>query len=262
MRRTDDATDRLYTVGEVAAMAGVSVRTLHHYHAIGLVEPRARTEAGYRVYGQRDLERLQEVLFFREVGVPLADIAALLDAGALDREAALKLQRDMLREKAARIGTMIATIDRALDAHREGRRMDAHDLFDTFGDFDPREYEDEVRERWGDTEAYRESARRAARYTRDDWARFKAEAEEIGLAIAALMDEGVPADDPRALDAVERARLQIDTWFYPCSHEMHAALAEMYIADPRFEATYERIRPGMARYVHDAILANAARHQG
>ena len=132
-------------------------------------------------------------------------------------------------------------------------------MFGVFGDFDPSEYEEEVQQRWGETDAYKESSRRTATYTKADWERFKAESEANGLEIAALMDEGVPADDPRAMDAVDRARLQIDTWFYPCSHEMHVGLAEMYIADPRFTATYEKIHPGMAQYVHDAILANAAR---
>ena len=137
--------------------------------------------------------------------------------------------------------------------------MTKEEMFEVFGDFDPAEYEDEVKERWGDTDAYKESARRTSRYTKEDWERFKAESEEIGSAIAALMDEGVPADDPRAMDAVDRARLQIDTWFYPCSRTMHAELGKMYVADPRFTATYEKIRPGMAQYVCDATQANLAR---
>ena len=140
--------------------------------------------------------------------------------------------------------------------------MSKEDMFEVFGDFDPSEYEEEVQERWGDTDAYKESARRTKGYTKQDWARFKAESEEINGAMIALMDEGVTPDDPRAMDAVERARLQIDTWFYPCSRQMHAGLAEMYIADPRFTATYEKMHEGMARYWHDAILANAARHSG
>jgi hypothetical protein len=86
-----------------------------------------------------------------------------------------------------------------------------------------------------------------------------AESEETSAAIASLLDEGVAPDDPRAMDAVERHRVLIDRWFYPCSHEMHAELGRMYVADPRFTATYERIRPGMARYVSSAIAANAAR---
>jgi DNA-binding transcriptional MerR regulator len=258
--RTAGATT--YTVSEVARTAGVSVRTLHHYDATGLLVPSARTEAGYRLYDQRDLERLQEILFFRELGLPLDDIATLLSGGALDRRAALELQREMLSEKVARLKAMIASIDRALEADAKGIRMDKDEMFEVFGDFDPTEYEDEVEQRWGDTDAYKESARRTARYTKEDWARFKAESDEIGSAAIALMDEGVAPDDPRAMDVVEKARLQIDTWFYPCSHEMHSALAEMYIADPRFTATYEKMRTGMAQWWHDAILANAARHAG
>ncbi|MHB1477697.1 MAG: TipAS antibiotic-recognition domain-containing protein, partial [Coriobacteriia bacterium] len=138
-------------------------------------------------------------------------------------------------------------------------RMTKEEMFEVFGDFDPAEYEEEVQERWGQSDAYKESARRTAKYTKADWERFKAESEQIGTDTARLMDEGVPADDPRAMDLAEQARKQIDTWFYPCSHEMHVNLAEMYIADPRFTATYEKIHEGMARYWHDAILANAAR---
>src|SRR5574340_1514335 len=138
--------------------------------------------------------------------------------------------------------------------------MSADDMFEVFGEFDPAQYEDEAQQRWGDTEAYRESARRTARYTKADWQRFKDESEGIGTDAVALMDAGVASDDPAAMDVAERARLQIDTWFYPCSHEMHVALAEMYVADPRFTANYEKMRGGMARYWHDAILANAARH--
>ncbi len=136
--------------------------------------------------------------------------------------------------------------------------MSKEEMFEVFGDFDPAEHEGEARERWGDTDAYAESAKRTARYSKQDWVRFKAESEEINGAIASLMDEGVAPGDPRAMDAVERARLQIDEWFYPCSREMHAELGRMYVADPRFTATYEKIRPGMAQYVCDATAANLA----
>jgi DNA-binding transcriptional MerR regulator len=248
-------------VSDVADLTGVSVRTLHHYDAVGLLNPSRRTAAGYRLYNDADLARLQEVLFFRELGLPLDDIAALLAGGAFDRRAALELQREMLVAKVARLRAMIASIDRTLEAHEKGRLMDKKEMFDVFGDFDPADYDDEVKERWGETDAYQESARRTARYTKADWERFKAESEQIGADAARLMDEGVPAGDPRATDLAEQARLQIDTWFYPCPHEMHVNLAEMYIADPRFTATYERIHEGMAQYWHDAILANAARRR-
>ncbi len=140
--------------------------------------------------------------------------------------------------------------------------MDKEEMFEVFGDFDPAEYEQEVEQRWGTTDAYKESARRTKGYTKADWQRFKDESEQIGRDTAALMDAGVPADDPRAMTLAEQARLQIDTWFYPCSHEMHRNLAEMYLADPRYTATYEKIHEGMAQYWHDAILANGERARG
>ena len=251
----------LHTVSDVARLAGVSVRTLHHYDAIGLLSPSARSDAGYRLYSRDDLDRLQEVLLFRELEIPLEDIAVLLGGGAFDRLAALELQREMLAQKAARTQALIASVERAINAERTGVRMTKEEMFEVFGDFDPAEHEGEVQERWGHTDAYAESARRTAKYTKADWERFKAESEQIGTDTARLMDEGVSADDPRAMDLAEQARLQIDTWFYPCSHEMHVNLAEMYIADPRFTATYEKIHAGMAQYWHDAILANAARQE-
>jgi MerR family transcriptional regulator, thiopeptide resistance regulator len=137
--------------------------------------------------------------------------------------------------------------------------MNDDELFEVFDDFDPAAHEDEVRERWGETDAYRESARRTSAYTADDWYRFKEESERIGATVASLMDAGVAPDDPRALAAVEEARLQIDRWFYPCSRAMHAQLGAMYVADPRFTATYEKVRPGMAAYLRDATAATAAR---
>jgi len=247
------------TVGEVASLAGVSVRTLHHYDAIGLLEPSERSNAGYRLYGDGDLAALQQILFFKELGLRLDDISRIMRDPSFDRRRALELQRRMLTDKSAQLTRMAAAVNAALDAMERGVTMDEKDMFEVFGDFDPSQYEDEVRERWGESEAYKESERRTRRYTKADWTRFKAESESNGVAIAALMDEGVPANDPRAMDLAEQARLLIDTWFYPCPREMHVGLAEMYIADPRFTATYEKIHPGMAQYLHDAIKANAAR---
>lgn len=140
--------------------------------------------------------------------------------------------------------------------------MSDEELFEVFGDFDPSEYEDEARDRWGGTAAYRESAQRAKGYAKDDWARFRREGDAVVDQLAALMDEGAAPSDARAMDAAERHRLQIDRWFYPCPHEMHVELGRMYVADPRFAANYDKVRPGMAQYLCDAIAANAARGEG
>jgi len=252
-------TDAPLTVSEVGRLAGVSVRTLHHYDEIGLLQPSARSDAGYRLYGGDDLERLQEILLFRELEIPLPDISVLLSGGALDRRSALELQREMLAQKSARTKALIASVDRAINAERTGVRMTKEEMFEVFGDFDPAEYEDEVKDRWGESDAYKESARRTKRYTKADWERFKAEQEQTGARMIALFDEGVPAEDPRSMDVAEEARLQIDKWFYPLSREMHVCLGEMYVADPRFKATYDKMREGLAQWLCDAIKANAGR---
>jgi DNA-binding transcriptional MerR regulator len=250
---------RASRIGEVATLAYVSVRTLHHYDHIGLLTPSGRSEAGYRLYTAEDLERLQTVLLYKELGFGLGEIRDLLAEPGFDRREALRAQRAQLARRAARVDGMLALIDKTLAAMDEGIPMERGDMFEVFGDFDPAEHVAEVEERWGETEAYKESARRTRRLTRDDWARFKADSDAVNETIASLMDEGVAPGDPRALDAVERHRLLVDAWFYPCSHEMHEQLGRMYIEDARFTATYESIRTGMAAYMRDAIAANAAR---
>ena len=247
------------TVGEVAQLASISVRTLHHYDELGLLTPSVRTEAGYRLYSDADLACLQQVLFFKELGFGLGDIARIMHDPQFDRLEALRMQRRMLMDKSSQLALMAEAVDAAIDAEEGGVRMDAKDMFDAFGDFDPKEYEKEAEERWGNTDAYKESARRTKPYTKEDWIEVRKETEAVNAGLAKLMDEGVPADDPRAMDQAEQHRLNIDRRFYPVSYEMHVGLAEMYIADPRFAANYEKVHAGLAHYMHDAILANAAR---
>jgi len=120
-------------------------------------------------------------------------------------------------------------------------------------------FEGEASERWGDTEAYRESSRRTRGYSADDWRNINAELEEIEAGFAAAMADGDAPEAPRAMDLAETARRHIDRWYYPCSHAMHVALARMYTADPRFENHYEKRAEGLAAFVSAAINANATR---
>jgi DNA-binding transcriptional MerR regulator len=246
-----------HTVGEVAKLARVSVRTLHHYDEIGLLEPSGRTESGYRLYTDRDLERLQQVLFFRELGFALEDVTRILRDPAFDRKQALLAQRAMLVEKGKRLEAMVALVDRTLESLGKGQVMDAEQIFE--GDFEPGAYEEEAKERWGRTDAYAESKRRTARYTKDDWGRMRQEAEGIAQELAEVFGAGATAEEARATELAERHRLHIDRWFYPCSREMHVALGEMYVADPRFAEHYDRREPGLSQFVRDAIRANAKR---
>ena len=141
-----------------------------------------------------------------------------------------------------------------------GVDLTPEEVREVFGDNDPTPYEAEAKQRWGKTDAYKESNRRTASYTKDDWARQSAESQAIELEFLAAMQQGHSAESVEAKNAAERHRLQIDKWFYPCSHEMQTGLAEMYVADPRFTGHYDKLAPGLAMYVRDAIIANALDH--
>lgn len=254
-----DTDDRAYTVGDVARLANVSVRTLHHYDSIGLLSPSERTPAGYRLYGHDDLERLQQILLYRELAFPLDAIGRLMLDPAFDRRVALVAQRDQLARRAERMTTILAAIDAALEALAKGAPMNPSEMFEVFGDFDPAQYESEVQERWGETDAYAESARRTSRYTKEDWKTIKAEGGALTAELAGRLAAGVSPSDADVQALVDRHRAHIDRWFYPCSIEMQANLGEMYVADPRFAATYERVQPGLATFLRDAIRVRAGK---
>jgi DNA-binding transcriptional MerR regulator len=249
-----------WTVGDVARSAGITVRTLHHYDRIGLLVPAVRTAAGYRGYTRADLDRLQRILAYRELGLGLDEVAGLLDDPAADAVDVLRRQHRAVLARMERLREVAAVLERTMEAHEMGINLTPGELLEVFGEQDPAQHEAEVQERWGDTDAYRESRRRSASYTKDDWLRIKADQEAPTARLAELLAAGEPADGEAATDAAEAARVAIDTWFYDLSHAMHICLAQMYLADPRFTAYYEGQAPGLARYVHDAILANAARH--
>jgi MerR family transcriptional regulator, thiopeptide resistance regulator len=150
----------------------------------------------------------------------------------------------------------VALVDRTIANLERGETMTPEEMFDGF---DASQHEEEARARWGATDSYAESARRTARYTKEDWATIRAEADALTRAFAEALDRGTPPGDAAAMDVAERHRLHIDRWFYPCPPPMHAGLGEMYAADPRFSANFDKVRPGLSAYVRDAIGANAAR---
>ncbi|MFC9240843.1 MerR family transcriptional regulator [Streptomyces decoyicus] len=249
-----------YSVGQVAAFAGVTVRTLHHYDEIGLLLPGERNHAGHRRYGEDDLDRLQQILFYRELGFPLEEVAALLDDPDADPQEHLRRQHDLLTGRIGRLQEMAAAVEHAMEARRMKVRLTPEEKFEVFGDFDPDAHAAEAEERWGGTDAYKESQRRAATYTKDDWKRLTAEFDALHRRMADLLAQGVPADSEAAMDVAEEHRRFIGGTYYDCTYEAHSGLGEMYVTDERFTATYEAIRPGLAVYMRDAMLANAVRH--
>jgi len=246
-----------YTVGQVAQVASVTVRTLHHYDDIGLLSPSGRTAAGYRRYDDADLERLQLIRYYRELGFPLEEIATIIDGPGVDPVAHLRRQHELLTARIKRLQEMVAAIEFAMEAGKLGISLTPEERFEVFGDVDPDEYAEEAEQRWGGSEAYRESMRRTSGYGKEDWLRIKRENEDWGRRFGAVMASGVPADSREAMDLAEEHRQLISQQFYECSYEIHTGLADMYTGDPRFTAYYETIRPGMAEYLSEAIHANA-----
>lgn len=251
----------MLTVGQVAERFGVTVRTLHHYDAIGLLSPSARSQAGYRLYTEEDVTRLQHVVVYRRLDFSLEEIAQLLDDGT--RPALLehlRRQRSAVVSRLEELAELVTAIDRALEKEMTGVNLTKEEQRELFGDGFSDEYAAEAKDRWGDTDAWRQSQQRTSRYTKADWEEIKAEAEEVNAAFVAALEAGEPATSEAAMDAAERARLHIHERFYSLSADFHRNLGDLYVSDPRFTKTYEDIRPGLAQYVRDAIHANADRH--
>jgi DNA-binding transcriptional MerR regulator len=240
-------------VGEVAAAAGVSVRTLHHWDAIGLLVP-LKGANGYRDYGPAELERLRQVLTYRELGFRLDEVRAILDDHGVDPVQHLRRQQALLAQRIARLQDVAALVERALEA----TEMEPGELREVFGDEDPLQWQEEAQQRWGDTDAWSQSRTRTAAYGKPDWVRVKQEGARIEQQLAAAMAANHPADGPVARALAEEHRQHISRSFYDCDHVMHRALADLYVADERFRGHYEDVAPGLAEYVHDAIQANAA----
>ncbi|MBV8929009.1 MAG: MerR family transcriptional regulator [Mycobacteriaceae bacterium] len=243
------------TVGAVAAMTGVSVRTLHHYDHIGLVVPSVRTAAGYRGYTDADVERLHVVLLYRAAGLPLDEIAALLDHDGADVAERLRRQQALLTERVTHLRNAITALEKLMDAHRSGIQLTAEEQVEIFGTTAfSAEYADEVEQRWGDTDAWRQSQRRAAAYTKADWQQIKTDGDELLADLAAAKRDGAAAGSERADELARRHRAGIER-FYDCSPQMHVYLAQMYLADERFTRYYDDVEPGLAQFVHDIIGA-------
>ena len=208
-----------WTVGQVAERSGVTIRTLHHYD----------------------------------------EVAVLLDDPGADVAAHLRRQRAAVMSRLDELGELVTAIDRALEAEVSGMQLTPEEQRELFGEDFKEEYQEEARERWGDTEAWRQSQQRTSQYTKADWQAIKAEADGINARLVEALQAGEPANSPPAMDAAEAHRQHITRWFYDCPAEMHANISEMYVSDPRFAKTYEDMAPGLAQYVRDAVHANAAR---
>jgi DNA-binding transcriptional MerR regulator len=180
--------EHMRTVGELADLAGVTVRTLHHYDEIGLLSPSARSPAGYRLYDEADLLRLRQILFYRELDFPLDDIGAIVADKDVDAGAHLRRQHRLLRERIERMCSLVDAIEHEMEAQKLGISLTPAEQFEVFGaGYRGEEWAAEAEQRWSDTDAWSQSNRRTSAYPKEDWLRIKAEADGIEQRFAELL---------------------------------------------------------------------------
>jgi MerR family transcriptional regulator, thiopeptide resistance regulator len=247
-----------YSVGQVADLAGVTVRTLHHYGQIGLLDPGNRSSSGYRLYSDGDLQRLKHIMFYRELGFSLDEIATILDDPGADTGAHLRRQRQLLIDRINRLTAMVAAVDKEMEAFTMGIQLTPEEKFEVFGPDYSEDYEVEAEQRWGDTDAWKQSQQRTAKLTKQQWIEIREAGDDLNRRLAAAMNSGAAPSSSEAMDLAEEHRRSIET-FYDCSPEMHRHLGDMYVQDERFTRTYEQVAPGLAQWLRDAIHANADR---
>lgn len=251
-----------HTVGEVARITGQTVRTLHHYDRIGLLVPAERTPTGYRLYSEADLDRLHQILTYRELGFPLERIGELLDDP--DPRGHLARQHRLVNERIDHLRAVAGTLQKMMEAEHMGTSLTPEEQFEVFGDFDVDAHTEEARQRWGDCEngGFAQSQRRTSSYTKEDWQRINAEADGIYRALAQAMNDGLPADSDTAAELAERHRAHISRHYYDCTVEIHRGLGRLYVDDERFTATIDAYGEGLSPYLREVFAANAARHEG
>ena len=236
------------SISEMAKLTGVSIRTLHHYDHIGLLCPETAVDYGYRWYGAADVEKMQQILFYRELDFPLKEIRDILADPQYDKQEALRRQRQLLLLKRERLDGLLELLDANLKGERtmEFQGFDASELEQA-----RRQYADEAKARWSHTDAWKESQARTAKYGDDDWRRAAGGLEDLMAQFAALRD-GDPAGAP-AQALVAAWQQHITDHFYTCTREILAGLGQMYTADPRFTESIDAHGEGTAAFIEKAI---------
>jgi len=235
-------------------MVGISVRMLHHYDKIGLLKPESISPAGYRFYSDKDLETLQQVLFFKELEFSLKDIKDIKDiiySPSFDRQDVLKAQEILLIKKKERLEQIIKMVRKTLQSLNEGMKMDKKEMFKAFDmsgiEKDQENYAEEIKSKYGNTDAYREGQDKISKYTKEDFDRMQVEGDILLNNIADLMDKG--SKDMEVQKAVAKLRQHITDNLYHCTPIIFRGIGDMYLHDIRITENKE----GLAMFLKDAI---------
>ncbi|MGL4345064.1 MAG: MerR family transcriptional regulator [Cellulosilyticaceae bacterium] len=236
------------TVNQVAKLAGVSVRTLHYYDEIDLLKPTELTESGYRLYNHSDFLKLEQILFFKEIGFPLKEIKSILEHPDYNQKEALTKQREILTLQKERTEKLIRIINRRLEGAME-MNFEAFDMKTI--EQAKQKYQQETEERWGSTSAYKESQEKTKGYNKEDWSNIMSAGAEIFKGFAAHLGEDVSSEAVQGL--VKAWQDHITKNFYACTKEILAGLGQMYALDERFANNINQYGEGVAEYMSEAI---------
>lgn len=244
-----------YTIQKLASLAGVSTRTLRYYDEIGILKPARINSSGYRIYGQAEVNTLQQILFYRELGVGLDSIKDIVTAPDFDGERALREHREKLLEKREQLDKLIANVDKTI-ALTEGRiTMSNKEKFEGFKkkmvEDNENKYGKEIREKYGKDKVEASNAK-VMNMTEEQYAEVTALAEQIHTTLAEAFKTGNPAGD-LAQKAADLHKKWLTYYWKEYSKEAHAGLAQMYVDDERFTAYYDKEQPGTAEFLRDAI---------
>lgn len=246
-----------YTVSKLAHLSGVSARTLRYYDEIELLKPKRINSSGYRIYGRAEVDLLQQILFFREMGFSLDEIRAIIYSSEFDVETALKDHLNRLQYEKERLEKLINTVEKSIQAKRGEIQMTDKEKFEAFKkdmlDKNEEQYGNEAREKYGE-ESYEEAKKKFKNITPDQWEAYEKLNKELNNKLA----EATEISDPASELAQEVCDLhrQWLMFFWPEGHydkEKHYNLTMMYVADQRFAAYYEKIAPGATQLLHEAV---------
>lgn len=253
---SDDSVAVDLTVGQAAARLGVTVRTLHHWDEIALARPSSRSAAGYRLYAAGDLERLRRIVVYRELGLDLEGIRAVLDDPNAEVVTMLHAQQDQLAARIAHLTALGNDLARMINAQERGLLMTPEEQTATFGPGWNPQWPAQARQRHGDTPEWRQYAERSASRTVDDWQAVADASTALEQALADAMDAGVEPGSPAADALVERHREAFSAYF-PITRQMQVVLGRRFEADPAYNAHYAGIRLGLASWLRRIIDASA-----
>ena len=238
-----------YTIKEIADLADVTTRTIRYYDEIGLLDPADIGENGYRYYDNDSLLRLQQVLFFRELDVPLKEIDLIINRPDFNLVDALENHRSSLKTRVKRLNALITTIDNTIEVIQGEKKMTKKNYFKGF---DETQYEDEAKEHWDNTTQYAESRRKWTSYSKEQKEMIKAEGGRIVIRMVST-DPSISPDDPDVQAAVGDYHAYLNKYFYTCNVAFLRGLTDMWVEDTRFAVNYEKIREGGANFVREAV---------